>query len=457
MDKKSLQDVNSGTRDLYQKAVQAGKKKNYDYGIKLLLGIVSKNPTLMPAREKIREFEACKSDKVGIVGKIIARFKSSSQLPKIKALSYKEPLKAMRMCEEVLAEFLYNSAILNLLADAAEKAGALYIGIEALEVIHSYAPNSESNLRKLAALYKKNDDAMAALKVFQEIAGRHHDDIEVQAELRSAVALASMQKGDWEKEGSSQEKVKDKDEAVMQQLESGTIHDAGQADIVIAKYVAELQKNDSVDIRRKLAEAYFVKKDYENAQEQYEAIQQKLGRLDPTIDKKIEKVYLLQVDSSIEELKQNPDQYEEPEQQIAELEQHKLQYCLDKATSRVEIYPHDGLLRYDLAVIYFDSDFVEESIEQFQQARNNPQRRLASMVYLGRCFQQNGQTDMAVEQFIEALKEMKTMTDEKKNTLYCLGKAYEQSGKTEDAVKCYKDIYQKDVNYKDVSKLIMLR
>ncbi len=419
------------------------------------MGIISKNPGLVPAREKLRELEALKSEKLGFIARTVVKLKSSGQLPKIKAFSFKEPLKAIRLCEEVLAEYLYNNAVLYLLANAAEKAGALYIGIEALEIIHEKEPNSESNLRKLAVLYKKNNDAHAALKVFQEVAAMHPDDIAVQAELRSAVALASMQQGDWEKEGTTQDKVKDKDDAVIQQLESGTIHNADQANVVIERYLTELESNDSIDIRRKLAEAYMVKKDYENAQAQYEAIQTKLGRMDPTLDKKIEKAYLAQVNASIKELKENPDKYEGPEQQIAELEQHKIQYRLDKAGTRVEVYPHDGLLRYDLAVIYFASGFVEESIEQFQQARSNPQRRLSAMIYLGKCFQQKGQIDMALEQYTAAIKEMKTMNDEKKDTLYNLGKAYEQGGKMQEAVRCYKDIYQNDINYKDVSELVM--
>ncbi|QSH42219.1 tetratricopeptide repeat protein [Lentisphaerota bacterium ZTH] len=457
MDKKSLQSVKSGTRDLFQKAVQAGKKKNYDYGIKLLLNIVSKDPALMPAREKLREYEALKSDKAGFIKKMLARFKSSGQLPKIKALSYKEPLKAMRLCEEVLAEYLYNNPVLNLLAEAAEKAGALFISIEALEIIRAREPGSESNLRKLFKLYKKNDEGVTALKIFQEIAAMHPDDITVQTELRSAVALASMQQGDWEKEGASQDKVKDKDDAVIQQLESGTIHDADQADVVIQKYLAELDDNDSVDTRRKLADAYLVKKDYENARVQYEAIQNKLGRLDPALDKKIEKAYLAQIDVSIEELKSNPDKYENPEQQVAELEQHKMQYRMDKASARVEIYPHDGLLRFDLAVMYYEAGFIEESVEQFQQARNNPQKKLAATVYLGRCFHRQGQMDMAIEQYTAALQEMNSMNEQKKETLYCLGKAYEQCSRKDEAIKCFKDIYQSDVNYKDVSKLVMQR
>jgi tetratricopeptide (TPR) repeat protein len=236
MDRKTLKDIISAHRDLYQKAVDAGNKRNWDYAIKIMLDVLNKYPSLTVAREKIREFEKGKAASMGFFGKIIAQIKSSGKVPKIKGLINKSPVEAMSLCETELAGFLYNPLILNLLADAAAKADALYIGIETLLLIRSFKPKSEANLRKLADFYKANNQGIEVLKIFQQIVAMHPNDLKVQSELRSATALASMQKGDWEKEGTTQEKSKDnKGEAVIQQIEEGTIHDSDQAGMLIEK------------------------------------------------------------------------------------------------------------------------------------------------------------------------------------------------------------------------------
>jgi tetratricopeptide (TPR) repeat protein len=454
MDKKTLQDIQVSLRELYQKAADSGNKKNWDYAIKLMKQVVNKAPSLIPAREKLREFERQKSNGMGAIAKLSAKIKSSFKAAKIKSAIGKQPLKAMEMCEEELANFLYNPVILNQLADAAEKAGALFISIESLLVIREFSPDNENTMRKLAEFYKKNEEPMKSLQIFQELAGRHPNDLKVQSELRAATALASMHKGDWEKEGTTQEKSRGQQDAVSEQIEDGSIHDASQAERIIDKYEKELEGNDSIDIRRKLAEAYHMANRFDEALEQLNAVAEKIGSMDPAVDKLIERSYLARINAMIQELKANPDQYESPEQQIAEFEQHKAQYSLERATERVNTYPNETQLRYDLAVLYFENEAIDAAIEQFQVARKNPQRKLSCMVYLGKCFDCKGQYDMAAEQLEDAVGQMLRMDNEKLDALYALGCTYEGMGNGEKALACYKDIYQTNVNYRDVAQRI---
>ncbi|MFA7230106.1 MAG: tetratricopeptide repeat protein [Victivallaceae bacterium] len=455
MDKKTLKDIISAHRDLYQKAVDAGNKRNWDYAIKMMLEVLKKYPTLTVAREKIREFEKGKAAKMGFFGKIIAQIKSSGKVPKIKALINKSPVEAMSLCETELAGYIYNPLILNLLADASAKAEALYVGIETLLLIRSFKPKNEANLRKLADFYKADNQGIEVLKIFQQIVAMHPNDLKVQSELRSATALASMQKGDWEKEGTTQEKSRDnKGEAVVQQMEEGSIHDSDQAGVLIAKYQKDLAENESIDTRRKLAEAYFIAQRYDESIEELNKVAQAVGAMDPAIDKNIERSYLAKIDGMIGQLKTDPTAYENPEEQIRELETHCQQYRLRHATERVEKYPNDTQLRYDLAKILFDAQKIDEAVEHFQYARRNPQRRLSCMVYLGQCFAFKEQYDMSIEQFVGAVAEMGRMDKVKMDAVYNLGRTYEAMGNYEKAVECYKDIYQANVNYSDIGQRI---
>ena len=68
------------------------------------------------------------------------------------------------------------------------------------------------------------------------------------------------------------------------------------------------------------------------------------------------------------------------------------------------------------------------AIEQFQKSRGQPQRRVASLNYLGQCFQQMDLHDLAIDQYNEAISELPTMDGLKKELMYNLGCAYEHDG-----------------------------
>lgn len=447
MDKKNIQDVHSSLRDSYNRALDAGRKCNYAYAIELLKDVIKKSPGLVQAREKLREYERLVSDQIGGFSCLISNIKSNFTLPLIKNTMKKDPLKAMGMCEDELAKQLYNQAVLDLLADAALKAGAPFVGVDALSIIREFKPHNEKNLRKLADLLCKDGDAMSALKIVQQIAEWHPNNLNVQSELRQALARASLVHGDWEKEGKTQDKVKDKEEAAAAELQDNTVHDAGQAGRLIAKYEKELAVQDSIDTRKRLAEMYHISGQFDKAIAEYNTVAQKIGIIDPALDKCIEKSTLAKMDSQIAAAATD-------QAAVAELRRQRAEYQMSCAVSRVNSYPNDTQLRYDLAVLYFDFGHSDHAIEQFQYARKNPQRKITCMVYLGRCFIANAHYDMAIEQFTAAISEMTRMDKAKKEALYYLGSAYDLVNDGAKALECYKEIYQSDVNFMDVSKKV---
>ncbi len=453
LEAKNLQDVTAALRELYNRATAAGRKKNWDYAIELILNVLAKEPCLEAARQELRKYERGKSENTGFFTKISAKIKASLKVPKIKIIAKKDPFKAIRQYEKLLSEYLYNPLVLNALGDAATAKGAFFIGIEVLEIIREKSPNNEANLRKLAGYYKEIKDGMSYLRIFQEIANMHPNDLTRQSELRAATAFSTMHKSNWEKEGSIQEKVLDED-AVAEQLAEGTIHDDGQARMLVQKYTKELEEKESTDIRRKLAEAYSMLNQFDNAIEQFTIIQKNIGAMDPAVDKLIETAYLAKIDANIKELTDNPDQYDAPETQITDLKQHRAQYRLGRALKRVETYPNDTQLRYSLALVYFEADDFDNALEEFQKARRNPQRKRSCIIHIGRCFENKKQFDMAVDQFSEVLAEMTSMSDEKMEVLYYLGIAYEALEQNDKALECFKDIYQNNINYKDVAERI---
>ncbi len=451
MEKKTFQNVPPAIREAYNRA---NRTRDLETQIALLRDAVKEEPAFVNAREKLRALERRKSLTVGVFTKLAAQIGSGFKLAKIKALAGKDPLAAMALCEDVLARSLDNVPVLNALADAAKNADAMFIAVEALSLIREMHPKNEANAWKLARCMQDNNQAKEALKIIQGIAAKYPNDMNTQSELRAALALASMEKGKWEEAGSTQEKTVDAKSFAAQQLSEGTIHDADQAKLLVAKFREDLEKNDSIDIRRKLADAYMIMEDYDAAISELEKIAETIGTMDPLLDKSIEDAVVGRYNKQIKEIRQNPDAGGDAERRIAEIEAMRDAYRLQRAQARIENYPNDAQLNFELAELLFSCGRVSDSIPYFQSARRSPQRRLASMVYLGRCFAANKQYDMAVEQFEGALAEMNRMDKAKLETLYYLATTLEESGDMKNAVEKYKEIYQNQANFMDVSDRI---
>jgi tetratricopeptide (TPR) repeat protein len=113
------------------------------------------------------------------------------------------------------------------------------------------------------------------------------------------------------------------------------------------------------------------------------------------------------------------------------------------------------MYRFELGVLYLKSGNVQGAVEQFQKSRGQPQRRVASLNYLGQCFQQMELHDLAIDQYNEAINELPTMDGLKKDLLYNLGCAYETLGEQDKAITEFKKIAAVDFGYRDVKDKIM--
>jgi len=215
-----------------------------------------------------------------------------------------------------------------------------------------------------------------------------------------------------------------------------------------------LQKNDSIDIRRKLADAYMVAKKFDDALREFRAVAEKLGVPDPVLDKQIEKAYISGLQQAIGELRANPTQYENAEEQAANLENEIMDYRRRHAIKRAEMFPNDVQVQFDLGELYFEVNEIDKAKEVFTRLLDYPQKRRASLVYLGRCALLEKDYPRAVDCMEQALKEMFRMDRFKREALYYLGNACEGTGDNERALKCYREVEASLNGYRDVAERI---
>ena len=169
---------------------------------------------------------------------------------------------------------------------------------------------------------------------------------------------------------------------------------------------------------------------------------------DPSLDTAIANTIVRRFDHQIAAL--NPFDAEHTAQ-VATIQAEKLAFQLAECQKRVEKFPTDLAIRFEMGVLYFQSGKISEAIQELQKAQGNPHKRLAAMSLLAQCFAKRKMYDLAARTLQNAIKEKVVFDDEKKDLIYHLGCVLESMGKKEDAVEQFKIIYETDIGYKDVA------
>ena len=454
MERKNFTKAHIYVREAYRKAGKLAAEGKYSEAVDVLVPVAMENPEIPALIERLREYEIKKAEKQNALVKLGWLILSLFIAPVIRIVAIKDPVKAMAMCEKPLAACVDNPLMLSTLASAGDRADAPWVVASALDVNRRFRPKNEANLRRLALAMQLGGRANESLEIFKELIRKHPNDLSIQGEMREAMAMASIERGNWEAEGSTQQKAADAEDAVLQQLLEGTIHDSEQAELLINKFTADLQKNDSIDIRRKLADAYMVAEKYDDALREFRAVADKLDVPDPVLDKQIEKAYVSGLHQAIDELRTNPGQYENAEEQAVNLEKEIMDYRRRHAIRRAELFPNDVQVQFDLGELYFEVNETDKAKEVFTRLLEYPQKRRASLVYLGRCALSDKDYPRAIDCIEQALKEMFRMDRFKREALYYLGNACEGAGDNARALKCYQEIEGSLSGYRDVGERI---
>ncbi len=169
---------------------------------------------------------------------------------------------------------------------------------------------------------------------------------------------------------------------------------------------------------------------------------------DPTLDQAIAKTKVRQFDYQIEQI--NPFAPDHAAQ-VEQLKQAKLEFQVTECQKRVEKYPTDLAIRFEMGVLYYQLGKFSEAIAEFQKAQQNPNKKLAAWSYLAKCYSQKKMYDFAASTLQKAIKEKLVFDEEKKEMTYNLGTIFESMGKKAEAVEQYKLIYEVDSAYKDVA------
>jgi tetratricopeptide (TPR) repeat protein len=444
-------------REQWEKGKMALDRHNYEYAVAIFNQILDKEPGFYECREALRVAQSKKSGGgAGFFKKMISGAGSQPALAKGQLQLMKNPLEAIKTAEQVLNSDPNSTAGHKLLAEAALAADLPKTAVLSLQIVVKNSPKDEDAQKALARAYSSAGQGEKAEQIMADLMRHHPGDLQLVEELKDISARKTLNEGGYEAlsdgTGSYRDILKNKDEAVALEQEKRQVKADDVAQRMITQYEADLAAEpNNLKILRSLAELYTSKKRYDLALEAYQRIVAKEGGTDPSLQKAIAETTVKKLDEAIAQIDPAAPAAAE---KTAQLKAERDEFVLTECKQRAERYPSDLIIRFELAELLFRTGRIAEAMPEFQKAQANPNKRLQAMSYLGQCLARRGMNDMAARTLQNALKEKSTFDDEKKELYYALGGVLEKMGKSEEAMEQYKQIYEVDMGFKDVSAKI---
>ncbi|MBR4938991.1 MAG: hypothetical protein IKZ22_08995 [Kiritimatiellae bacterium] len=447
--------------DLAQKAQnftnrgrQALETGRYELAVDMLMEAVSAAPDVLETRKLLRAAQIANFRKNGKAG-FGAKLGYMMARQKIMGLVKKgQGLEAMAEAEKLLAQNPLDADNIEAAVKAAEAAGKADHAAISIEAAYECSNRDPVLLERVATYYtmaKRWDKARDAYQKLSEMKPGNQD---VLQKLKNCEAQATMNAG-WEqtagKKGGFQNLIANKDQAAKLDAANKAVVTGDDAELLIAEKLKQIEAEPkNMNARRALARLYIQGKRYYEAIEALQNAIEFAGTMDPELDRMLSQTKTLYYDQQIDALRA-----EGREDEALEMEGEKNQFVFDDLAQRVERYPNDLHLRFELGKQYFTYGYYDDALTHLQLAQKSPKDRLWSLYYLAMCFLNQGQTDMAVMQLETARDAIPMMDDLKKNVVYQLGLCAEAAGDLEKAYQYYKDVYSTYVGFEDLAERML--
>ena len=433
---------------------QALESGRYDVAMELLMEAVSAAPGVLETRKLLRAAQIAnyrKSGKAGLGVKLscaLARRKTMALVKK------GEAAEAMAEAEKLLCVNPLDPDNMEVAVKAAEAAGKTDHAAITVEAVYECSNKNPAMLERVARLYSAAKNWEKARDAYQKLSQLLPGDQSVMQKLKNAEAQATMNAG-WEqshgKRGGFQSLIANKEQAKRLDQANKAVITGSDAEALIAEKLQQIAREPkNMNFRRALARLYLQNRRFDDAVSCLEEAIAVSGGIDPELDRMLSQTCIQRFDNQIEEAREKGD-----EKTAESLERDRDQYRFDDLAARVERYPNDLHLRYEIGVLYYTYGYFDEALEHLQLAQKSPKDRLWALYYLAMCFLAKEQTDMAVMQLETARDAIPTMDELKKKVVYQLGLCAEAAGDLEKAYNCYKDVYSTDVGFEDLSERML--
>lgn len=454
MAEKSITEISRDARVLYSKAQEAAQRDNTDYAIALYNQVLEKEPGFFDCRKALRAEQFKKSGGGGgFFKKMWSGAGSSPLVAKAQIALRSNPAGALVIGEQILNGDPSSSAGHKIIVEAATALEFPRTAVLSYETLIKNSPKDKNLAIEYARACADAGNTSHAERVLSDMLRENPADGELNQALKDLSARKTLGEGGYgaleSGKGSYRDVLKNKEEAVSLEQEKRAVKNEDVTERLIKEYETRLQtESNNLKLVRSLAELYTQKKQFEQAFALYDRVKNSEMGNDPSLEQAIANTRIKQFDFQIEQL--NPFAPEHAGQ-VEQIKAEKLNFQIADCQKRVERYPTDSSIRYEMGVLYFQIGKFSEAIKEFQKAQQNPHKRLAAMGYLAQCYAKKKMFDFAAGTFQEAIKEKPVFDEEKKDLIYNLGSVLETMGKKDEAIEQFKLIYAVDSSYKDVA------
>jgi tetratricopeptide (TPR) repeat protein len=455
MAEKSVNEISRDIRAIFQKGNDALLRENYDYAVDLLTQVMEREPAFYEGRKALRVAQSKKAGGGGGFFKKAMRSASSSPLvAKGQIALRRNPVEALAIGEQILNSDPSSSGGHRLIAEAAIALAMPRTAVMSLDMLFRNSPKDKTIAIQYANMLAEIGEARRAEKILMDLQAAMPSDPELNQALKDLSARKTLSEGGYDAladgKGSYRDILRNEKEAVSLEQANRSQKTEDQGKNLIAEYEARLKTEpNNVRLMRNIAELYTEKKQYDLALQFYEKIKASdAGASDATIDSAIALTKTRRFENQIEKLDATAPDYTD---KVAQINAEKQAFRIAECQKRVEKFPTDLAIRYEMGVLYFEAGKINEAIAEFQKSKTNPNKKIPSMNYLAQCFAKRKMYDLAVKNFQEAIKEKQIFDEEKKDLVYNLGTVLEAMDKKDEAIEQFTLIYEVDASYKDVS------
>jgi tetratricopeptide (TPR) repeat protein len=454
MAEKSVNELPRELRLLFTKGNDALARENYDYAIDLFGQVLLKEPSVFDCRKALRNAQFRKAGKgAGLFKKMLNTAASQPMVGKGQMALRKNPAEALQIAEQILNGDPTNSGAHRLVVEAATAMEMPRTAVLSLEVLARNSPKDREVAIKFANALADSGEVVRAEKILSELYEEFPTDNDLAQALKNISARRTMDKGGYEAladgKGSYRDILKNEDEAKALEQEHRQVKTEDNVQRMIDEKEVRLKTDpNNIKALRDLAELYTQKQQFDRALSYYERIKGTEGGVDSSLDRGMADTMSRKFDFEISQLDPAAPDYAE---KSAKLQADKQAYQLAECQKRVERFPTDLQIRFEMGKLYFQNGKIGEAIQEFQKAQANANRRVQSLNYLGQCFARRNMNDLAIRTFESAIKDKPALDEEKKELIYNLACVLEKTGKREEATKQFEQIYAVDIGFKDVA------
>ncbi|MBS0263286.1 MAG: tetratricopeptide repeat protein [Planctomycetes bacterium] len=437
--------------ECWKRGNEALPKENWDYAIQMYSQAVKFVPGNLTYRQSLRFTEYKKFDNNG----------SGAKMASMKLMGTRTSTKRFRMnkdwkslndaAEEGLKVNPWDVQLGTDVGDACRELGYQECAIFAYEeVLKVEKANIDVN-KSLAGLLEERGEYQRAVECWQRILKAEPTNGEARSKITSLGAKSVLDRGGYE--GADSTKGVMAAHEVAKRLGKTNQQDGPGVSVEADLQRAIRKEPANKDNYVKLADYYRREGQLDKAEEQLlkalEVASNDLGIRELLEDVQLD---LMKKTHEIakEQFRTNPAD-QTLKQRAAELGNELLKRQLEILASRVDRYPADMRMKFDLASCYMKVQKWQQAIPLFQQSRGDPRLKGEALVKLGKCFCYDKKMALGIRQFEAAMPEVKfeDQPDLYKELHYSAGIVYQELKNLKAAEDEYQKVLEVDYSYKD--------